>query len=65
MDRIDPLFYARSKRIDLQDETRIKATSEEASKWAEEQQDPNGGWFPHEYFSVKQFYSSGAFKFRI
>ncbi|KAJ7863060.1 ubiquitin elongating factor core-domain-containing protein [Mycena olivaceomarginata] len=33
MDRIDPLFYARSKRIDLQDETRIKATSEEASKW--------------------------------
>ncbi|KAJ6585038.1 ubiquitin elongating factor core-domain-containing protein [Mycena capillaripes] len=41
MDRIDPLFYARSNRIDLKDETRIKATSEEASQWAEEQQDPN------------------------
>ncbi|KAJ7672776.1 ubiquitin elongating factor core-domain-containing protein [Mycena rosella] len=41
MDRIDPLFYARSKRIDLKDETRIKATSEEASAWAEAQQDPN------------------------
>ncbi|KAJ6508731.1 ubiquitin elongating factor core-domain-containing protein [Mycena sanguinolenta] len=40
MDRIDPLFYARSKRINLDDETRIKATSEEAAKWAEEQQDP-------------------------
>ncbi|KAF7365176.1 U-box domain-containing protein [Mycena venus] len=41
MDRIDPLFYARSNRIDLKDETRIKATSEEAAKWAEEQQDPS------------------------
>ncbi|KAJ7095825.1 ubiquitin elongating factor core-domain-containing protein [Mycena belliarum] len=41
MDRIDPLFYARSSRIDLKDETRIKATSEEASAWAEAQQDPN------------------------
>ncbi|KAJ7134672.1 ubiquitin elongating factor core-domain-containing protein [Mycena epipterygia] len=41
MDRIDPLFYARSNRIDLKDETRIKATSEEASAWAEAQQDPN------------------------
>ncbi|KAK7048400.1 U-box domain-containing protein [Favolaschia claudopus] len=41
MDRIDPLFYARSNRIDLKDETRIKATSEEAARWAEENQDPN------------------------
>ncbi|KAF7365174.1 U-box domain-containing protein [Mycena venus] len=39
MDRIDPLFYAHSNRIDLRDETRINATSEEAAKWAEEQQD--------------------------
>jgi hypothetical protein len=44
MDRIDPLFYARSNRIDLKDETRIKATSEEASEWAAAQQDPNGGY---------------------
>ncbi|KAJ7250831.1 ubiquitin elongating factor core-domain-containing protein [Mycena haematopus] len=41
MDRIDPLFYARSNRINLEDETRIKATSEEAAKWVEEQQDAN------------------------
>ncbi|KAF7288510.1 U-box domain-containing protein [Mycena chlorophos] len=41
MDRIDPLFYARSSRIDLKDETRIKATSEEAATWAQAQQDPN------------------------
>ncbi|KAJ7175910.1 ubiquitin elongating factor core-domain-containing protein [Mycena filopes] len=40
MDRIDPLFYARSDRINLKDETRIKATSEEANAWAESQQDP-------------------------
>ncbi|KAF7298968.1 U-box domain-containing protein [Mycena indigotica] len=39
MDRIDPLFYARSPRIDLKEETRIKATSEEAAAWAEAQQD--------------------------
>jgi ubiquitin conjugation factor E4 B len=44
MDRIDPLFYARSNRIDLKDETRIKATSEEASEWAAAQQDSNGGY---------------------
>ncbi|KAF7346366.1 U-box domain-containing protein [Mycena sanguinolenta] len=30
-----------TKRINLDEETRIKATSEEATKWAEEQQDPN------------------------
>ncbi|KAJ7107276.1 ubiquitin elongating factor core-domain-containing protein [Mycena crocata] len=41
MDRIDPFFYARSNRIDLKDETRIKATSEEALEWEKAQQDPN------------------------
>ncbi|KAJ7044177.1 ubiquitin conjugation factor E4 [Mycena alexandri] len=40
MDRIDPLFYARSDRINLKEETRIKATSEEANAWVESQQDP-------------------------
>lgn len=44
IDRIDPYFYAHSKRIPLEDETRIKATSEEASAWAKEhppKQPPN------------------------
>jgi ubiquitin conjugation factor E4 B len=42
MDRIDPLFYAQSSRIDLKEETRIKATSEEANKWSEENRKPDG-----------------------
>ncbi|KAJ7644172.1 ubiquitin elongating factor core-domain-containing protein [Roridomyces roridus] len=41
IDRIDPLYYARSNRIDLKEETRIKATSEEAAEWEQAQQDPN------------------------
>ncbi|THV00828.1 hypothetical protein K435DRAFT_963795 [Dendrothele bispora CBS 962.96] len=36
IDKIDPFYIARSKRIDIAEETRIKATSEEAAKWAEE-----------------------------
>lgn len=36
MDRIDPLYFAVSNRIDLKEETRIKATSDEAAKWVEE-----------------------------
>ncbi|KAF8558253.1 hypothetical protein OG21DRAFT_1455716 [Imleria badia] len=36
MDRIDPLYFAVSNRIDVSEETRIKATSEEAGRWAEE-----------------------------
>ena len=47
MDRIDPLYYARSSRIDLKDETRIKATSEEASEWAEQQRTINCWSFMH------------------
>ena len=42
MDRIDPFYFARSKRIVLGDETRIKATNEEARKWEEENKDPSG-----------------------
>ncbi|KAJ3503365.1 hypothetical protein NLJ89_g8468 [Agrocybe chaxingu] len=41
MDRIDPLFYAQSSRIDLKEETRIKATSEEAQEWEEKNKNPN------------------------
>ncbi|KIM56094.1 hypothetical protein SCLCIDRAFT_133427 [Scleroderma citrinum Foug A] len=36
MDRIDPLYFAVSNRIDIKEETRIKATSDEAAKWVEE-----------------------------
>ncbi|KAG6377167.1 ubiquitin elongating factor core-domain-containing protein [Boletus reticuloceps] len=35
MDRIDPLYFAVSNRIDVSEETRIKATSEEAGQWVE------------------------------
>lgn len=41
MDRIDPLFYAQSSRIHLKEETRIKATSEEANQWSEENRKPD------------------------
>ena len=36
IDRIDPLYYANSSRVDVKEETRIKATSDEAAQWAEE-----------------------------
>ncbi|KAL4069954.1 ubiquitin elongating factor core-domain-containing protein [Scleroderma yunnanense] len=36
IDRIDPLYFAISNRIDVTEETRIKATSDEAAKWVEE-----------------------------
>ncbi|KAK0464249.1 ubiquitin conjugation factor E4 [Desarmillaria tabescens] len=41
MDRIDSLYYAHSTRIDLQEETRIKATSNEANEWVEQNKVPN------------------------
>jgi ubiquitin conjugation factor E4 B len=47
MDRIDSLYYAGSSRIKLGDETRIKATSEEAQKWEEEHKPGGMTWnFP-------------------
>lgn len=42
MDKIDPLYYVRSSRIDLKEETRIKATSEEVQAWEESVKDSNG-----------------------
>lgn len=33
IDRIDPSYYAHSSRINLKDETRINATSDEAEQW--------------------------------
>ncbi|KAK1229888.1 Ubiquitin conjugation factor E4 [Marasmius sp. AFHP31] len=38
IDRIDPMYFAHSSRLDIREETRIKATSEEAARWAEENQ---------------------------
>jgi ubiquitin conjugation factor E4 B len=42
IDRIDPLYFAHSSRIDVKEETRIKATSDEASAWVKENESPNG-----------------------
>ncbi|KZT25406.1 hypothetical protein NEOLEDRAFT_1133784 [Neolentinus lepideus HHB14362 ss-1] len=36
IDKIDPQYFAHSNRIDLKEETRVNATSEEAGKWEEE-----------------------------
>ncbi|KAF9533152.1 ubiquitin elongating factor core-domain-containing protein [Crepidotus variabilis] len=41
MDRIDRLYFAQSTRIDLKEETRIKATSEEAQEWEDAHKDPS------------------------
>ena len=41
MDRIDPLYYAHSTRIDLKDETRIKADSAEAEEWRKQNEVSN------------------------
>ncbi|KAG6820711.1 hypothetical protein H0H93_012764 [Arthromyces matolae] len=53
MDRIDPLFYARSPRIDLREETRIKATSDEAAEWERAHKEPNA---PEPNFISNIFY---------
>ena len=36
LDRIDRHYYAHSSRVDLRDETRINATSDDANGWAEQ-----------------------------
>lgn len=42
MDKIDPLYYVRSSRIDLKEETRIKATSEEVQTWEDSVKEIDG-----------------------
>lgn len=42
MDRIDPLFFVNCSRISIKEETRIKATTDEASTWEDEHRDPMG-----------------------
>lgn len=56
MDRIDLLYYAHSSRIDLKEETRIKATSEQAIEWAQKHQAPNGGFAASRCFWVSLTY---------
>ncbi|KZS93697.1 hypothetical protein SISNIDRAFT_485310 [Sistotremastrum niveocremeum HHB9708] len=43
LDRIDPKFFGRSSRISMADKTRVNATSDEASRWAEEVQSEGHG----------------------
>ncbi|OSX59930.1 hypothetical protein POSPLADRAFT_1066990 [Postia placenta MAD-698-R-SB12] len=40
IDRIDPAYYAHSSRINITEETRINATSEEAEQWRERNASP-------------------------
>ncbi|KAH9947558.1 ubiquitin elongating factor core-domain-containing protein [Amylocystis lapponica] len=40
LDRIDASYYAHSSRIDLKEETRINARSDEAEKWRQENEAP-------------------------
>lgn len=42
IDRIDPLYFAHSSRLDLKDETRINATSNEAEEWRKQHEGDNG-----------------------
>ena len=42
IDRIDPLFYAHSSRIDLKEETRINADSNEAEEWKKQNETSSG-----------------------
>ncbi|KAI0043444.1 hypothetical protein FA95DRAFT_1563296 [Auriscalpium vulgare] len=42
IDRIDRHYYAHTTRIDLKDETRVNATSEEATSWAAAHRLPDG-----------------------
>ncbi|KAF8579833.1 hypothetical protein K439DRAFT_1522775 [Ramaria rubella] len=41
LDRIDPEFYRRSQRLDVSDETRLKATSDEATTWVQQATQPS------------------------
>ena len=42
IDRIDTLYYAHSSRIDLKEETRINATSNEAEEFRQQHGGDNG-----------------------
>ncbi len=42
MDRIDPAYYAHSSRVDLNDETRVNATNDEAEEWRKQNEAISG-----------------------
>ncbi|KAF5385651.1 hypothetical protein D9757_005488 [Collybiopsis confluens] len=50
VDKIDPLYFAHSSRIDATEETRIKATTQEALQWAEENKSLEGPNFISDIF---------------
>ncbi|KAH8114701.1 ubiquitin elongating factor core-domain-containing protein [Phellopilus nigrolimitatus] len=57
IDRIDPYFLGRYSRVDVKEETRIKATSDEVAKWSEEIQSSGG---PATNFISDIFYLTSA-----
>jgi len=57
LDRVDPKYVAYSTRIDIKEQTRLKASSEEAAKWAEGLPKPTAP--PN--FITEVFYLTGAF----
>ncbi|KAF8510860.1 ubiquitin elongating factor core-domain-containing protein [Gautieria morchelliformis] len=60
MDRVDPEFYRRSQRLDVSEETRLKATSDEAAQWvASSQEASSDAYIPN--FISEVFYLTAAF----
>ncbi|OAX40417.1 hypothetical protein K503DRAFT_791386 [Rhizopogon vinicolor AM-OR11-026] len=56
MDRIDRYYFSASTRIDLKEETRIKATSDEAAQWVEDSKSKGGALGHYEYIRTIQTY---------
>ncbi|KAG8745833.1 hypothetical protein FRC10_006860 [Ceratobasidium sp. 414] len=57
IDRIDPKYFAMSSRVNLAEETRLKATQEEASAW--EKRVTEGGVVPQNFISDIFFLCAG------
>ncbi|KLO08673.1 hypothetical protein SCHPADRAFT_908469 [Schizopora paradoxa] len=57
LDRVDPLYLAKSSRVEVKDETRIKADGEEVSTWMKEVQAAGG---PSPTFISDIFYLTSA-----
>lgn len=54
IDRIDAKYFAMSDRVKLGDETRLKATAEEAAAW-EKRVTEGGGKLPLEPYQIRIF----------
>ena len=59
IDRVDPCYLGRSSRVDVSEETRIKATSDEAIEWAREVQAVAGTSFACLKFTSKIYTQIG------